>query len=188
TSLFGTNTFVLRTEFGTSPSVSCGDRHPLGPGAQRGDDAKRVMEPEVATQFGYSLVGVLHLYPVYVLWKKESADKDPPTGSHKDSLAAAGSGGRSEEDWHSHSSAKALVEVRGVRAVGAASSQQLKTIFDSEQPRWSREILDVRGRGEPTEEFNVWLGRAELERVVWGERRVTAGLTGGRSPQRSLCK
>ncbi|KAE8969772.1 hypothetical protein PR001_g27397, partial [Phytophthora rubi] len=57
-------------------------------------------------------------------------------------MAAAGSGGRSEEDWHSHSSAKALVEVRGVRAVGAASSQQLKAIFDSEQPRWSREILD----------------------------------------------
>ncbi|KAE8978971.1 hypothetical protein PR002_g24553 [Phytophthora rubi] len=44
---------------------------------------KRVMEPEVATQFGYSLMGLLHLYHDYVLWKKESADKDPPTGSHK---------------------------------------------------------------------------------------------------------
>ncbi|KAE9181587.1 hypothetical protein PF004_g24498 [Phytophthora fragariae] len=44
---------------------------------------KRVMEPEVATQFGYSLMGLLHLYRDYVLWKKESADKDPPTGSHK---------------------------------------------------------------------------------------------------------
>ncbi|KAE8982189.1 hypothetical protein PR002_g23598 [Phytophthora rubi] len=43
---------------------------------------KRVMEPEVATQFGYSLVGLLHLYHDYVLWNKESADKDPPTGSH----------------------------------------------------------------------------------------------------------
>ncbi|KAE9176227.1 hypothetical protein PF005_g25055 [Phytophthora fragariae] len=40
------------------------------------------MEPEVATQFGYSLMGLLHLYRDYVLWKKESADKDPPTGSH----------------------------------------------------------------------------------------------------------
>ncbi|KAE9053482.1 hypothetical protein PF010_g32890, partial [Phytophthora fragariae] len=44
---------------------------------------KRVMEPEVVTQFGYSLVGLLHLYHQYVLWKKVSADKDPPTGSHK---------------------------------------------------------------------------------------------------------
>ncbi|KAE9343838.1 hypothetical protein PF008_g9500 [Phytophthora fragariae] len=44
---------------------------------------KRVMEPEVATQFGYSLVGLLHLYHDYVLWKKDSADKDPVTGSHK---------------------------------------------------------------------------------------------------------
>ncbi|KAE9268267.1 hypothetical protein PR003_g31504 [Phytophthora rubi] len=44
---------------------------------------KRVMEPEVATQFGYSLVGLLLLYHQYVLWKKVSADKDPPTGSHK---------------------------------------------------------------------------------------------------------
>ncbi|KAE8965557.1 hypothetical protein PF004_g28784 [Phytophthora fragariae] len=44
---------------------------------------KRVMEPEVATQLGYSLMGLLHLYHDYVVWKKESADKDPPTGSHK---------------------------------------------------------------------------------------------------------
>ncbi|KAE8894546.1 hypothetical protein PF010_g27117 [Phytophthora fragariae] len=44
---------------------------------------KRVMEPEGATQFGYSLLGLLHLYHDYVLWNKESADKDPPTGSHK---------------------------------------------------------------------------------------------------------
>ncbi|KAE9065374.1 hypothetical protein PF010_g28225 [Phytophthora fragariae] len=44
---------------------------------------KRVKEPEVATLFGYSLVGLLHLYHRYVLWKKVSADKDPPTGSHK---------------------------------------------------------------------------------------------------------
>ncbi|KAE8967651.1 hypothetical protein PR003_g29190, partial [Phytophthora rubi] len=43
-------------------------------------DLKRYLE---ATQFGYSLVGLLHLYHDYVLWKKESADKDPPTGSHK---------------------------------------------------------------------------------------------------------
>ncbi|KAE9063636.1 hypothetical protein PF007_g29481 [Phytophthora fragariae] len=41
------------------------------------------MEPEVATQLGYSLMGLLHLYHDYVVWKKESADKDPPTGSHK---------------------------------------------------------------------------------------------------------
>lgn len=31
---------------------------------------KRVMEPEVATQCGYSLVGLLHLYHDYVLYKK----------------------------------------------------------------------------------------------------------------------
>ncbi|KAE9062563.1 hypothetical protein PF010_g29347 [Phytophthora fragariae] len=52
---------------------------------------KRVMEPEVATQLGYSLMGLLHLYHDYVVWKKESADKDPPTGSHK-CTDAVGSG------------------------------------------------------------------------------------------------
>ncbi|KAG6611957.1 Peroxisomal membrane protein PEX16 [Phytophthora cinnamomi] len=44
---------------------------------------KRVMEPEVATQFGYSLVGLLHLYHDYVLWKKDNAEKESPTGSQK---------------------------------------------------------------------------------------------------------
>ncbi|EGZ17126.1 hypothetical protein PHYSODRAFT_500326 [Phytophthora sojae] len=44
---------------------------------------KRVMEPEVATQFGYSLVGLLHLYHDYVLWKKGNTEQEPPTGSQK---------------------------------------------------------------------------------------------------------
>ncbi|KAH7484319.1 Peroxisomal membrane protein PEX16 [Phytophthora ramorum] len=44
---------------------------------------KRVMEPEVATQFGYSLVGLLHLYHDYVLYKKENDEKEPPTNSQK---------------------------------------------------------------------------------------------------------
>jgi hypothetical protein len=42
-----------------------------------------MMEPEVATQFGYSLVGLLHLYHDYVLWKKDNADKEPPTAGQK---------------------------------------------------------------------------------------------------------
>ncbi|KAG7388778.1 hypothetical protein PHYPSEUDO_011797 [Phytophthora pseudosyringae] len=44
---------------------------------------KRVMEPEVATQFGYSLVGLLHLYHDYVLWKKDSKEMEPPTSCQK---------------------------------------------------------------------------------------------------------
>ncbi|POM72740.1 Peroxisomal membrane protein PEX16 [Phytophthora palmivora] len=44
---------------------------------------KRVMEPEVATQFGYSLVGLLHLYHDYVLWKKDNNEKKPSTNSEK---------------------------------------------------------------------------------------------------------
>ena len=36
---------------------------------------KNVMEPEVASQFSYSLVGLLHLYHDYVFWKKEKTDK-----------------------------------------------------------------------------------------------------------------
>ncbi|RLN76865.1 hypothetical protein BBJ28_00001622 [Nothophytophthora sp. Chile5] len=44
---------------------------------------KRVMEPEVATQFGYSLVGLLHLYHDYVLFKSLSSDAEPPTNSEQ---------------------------------------------------------------------------------------------------------
>ncbi|EEY61070.1 uncharacterized protein PITG_01313 [Phytophthora infestans T30-4] len=44
---------------------------------------KRLMEPEVATQFGYSLVGLLHLYHDYVLWKKDNKETEPPTNYHK---------------------------------------------------------------------------------------------------------
>ncbi|OWZ23101.1 hypothetical protein PHMEG_0002057 [Phytophthora megakarya] len=44
---------------------------------------KRVMEPEVATQFGYSLVGLLHLYHDYVLWKKNKDEKEPVTKRQK---------------------------------------------------------------------------------------------------------
>ncbi|RLN44457.1 hypothetical protein BBJ28_00005937 [Nothophytophthora sp. Chile5] len=44
---------------------------------------KRVMEPEVATQFGYSLVGLLHLYHDYVLFKSSSSDAEPPTNSEQ---------------------------------------------------------------------------------------------------------
>ncbi|RLN63763.1 hypothetical protein BBP00_00003888 [Phytophthora kernoviae] len=40
---------------------------------------KRVMEPEVATQFGYSLVGLLHMYHDYVLYKKSATEKEPQT-------------------------------------------------------------------------------------------------------------
>ncbi|KAI9913952.1 hypothetical protein PsorP6_005580 [Peronosclerospora sorghi] len=36
---------------------------------------KRFVEPNVATQFGYTLVGLLHSYHDYVLWKKSSIDK-----------------------------------------------------------------------------------------------------------------
>ncbi|CAI5701773.1 unnamed protein product [Peronospora effusa] len=36
---------------------------------------KNVMEPEIASQFSYSLIGLLHLYHDYVLWKKEKNDK-----------------------------------------------------------------------------------------------------------------
>ncbi|ETL91711.1 hypothetical protein L917_09784 [Phytophthora nicotianae] len=44
---------------------------------------KRLVEPEVATQFGYSLVGLLHLYHDYVLWKKDNKETEPPTNCHK---------------------------------------------------------------------------------------------------------
>ncbi|TDH66687.1 hypothetical protein CCR75_001581 [Bremia lactucae] len=40
---------------------------------------KQVMEPEMAAQFGYSMVGLLHLYHDYILWKKGNQDTDPPT-------------------------------------------------------------------------------------------------------------
>ncbi|CAI5741839.1 unnamed protein product [Peronospora destructor] len=36
---------------------------------------KNVMKPEIASQFSYSLVGLLHLYHDYVLWKREKNDK-----------------------------------------------------------------------------------------------------------------
>ncbi|KAK1945626.1 Peroxisome biogenesis protein 16 [Phytophthora citrophthora] len=44
---------------------------------------KRVLEPEVATQFGYSLVGLLHLYHDYVLWKKDNQEPEPTEIGHK---------------------------------------------------------------------------------------------------------
>ncbi|KAG3118418.1 hypothetical protein PI125_g2917 [Phytophthora idaei] len=44
---------------------------------------KRLMEPEVATQFGYSLVGLLHMYHDYVLWKKDYKETEPLTNCNK---------------------------------------------------------------------------------------------------------
>ncbi|KAG7396115.1 hypothetical protein PHYBOEH_002770 [Phytophthora boehmeriae] len=44
---------------------------------------KRVMEPEVATQLGYSLVGLLHLYHDYVLYKKTAAGQEPQTAMRR---------------------------------------------------------------------------------------------------------
>ncbi|KAE9322092.1 hypothetical protein PF001_g4571 [Phytophthora fragariae] len=51
---------------------------------------KRVKEPEVATLFGYSLVGLLHLYHRYVLWKKTDA---VGSGSAVADFARASAGG-----------------------------------------------------------------------------------------------
>lgn len=43
---------------------------------------KHVLEPEVATQSGYSIVGLLHLYHDYVLYKS-TASAGPATLSEQ---------------------------------------------------------------------------------------------------------
>lgn len=44
---------------------------------------KHFVEPEVATQFGYSLVGLIRLYHDYILWKKDNKEMESLANWHE---------------------------------------------------------------------------------------------------------